>query len=86
MDRRLLSIARDADPRYDLFLPRDAEAMLLVEFQGETPEEVRQRMQNVVVRMQRRKRLAFDSRDPRTRRGRSCVGSCREKFYRDCTA
>ena len=26
MDRRLLSIARDADVRYDLFIPRDAEA------------------------------------------------------------
>ena len=62
MDRRLLSIARDADVRYDLFIPRDAEAMLLVEMQGETPDEVRQRMQNVVVRIQRRKRLAFDSR------------------------
>ncbi len=29
MDRRLLSIARDADVRYDLLIPRDAEAMLL---------------------------------------------------------
>ena len=62
MDRRLLSIARDADVRYDLFIPRDAEAVLLVEMQGETPDEVRQRLQNVVVRIQRRKRLAFDSR------------------------
>jgi len=62
MDRRLLSIARDTDVRYDLFIPRDAEAMLLVEIQGETPEEVRQRMQNIVVRIQRRRRLAFDSR------------------------
>jgi FAD/FMN-containing dehydrogenase/Fe-S oxidoreductase len=62
MDRRLLSIARDADVRYDLFIPRDAEAMLLVEMQGESPDEVRQRMQNVIVRIQRRKRLAFDSR------------------------
>lgn len=62
MDRRLLSIARDTDVRYDLFIPRDAEAMLLVEMQGESPDEVRQRMQNVIVRIQRRKRLAFDSR------------------------
>ena len=36
MDRRLLSIAREADVRYDLLIPRDAEAMLLVEVQGET--------------------------------------------------
>ena len=62
MDRRLLSIARDSDVRYDLLIPRDAEAMLLVEMQGESQDEVRQRLQNVVVRIQRRKRLAFDSR------------------------
>ena len=62
MDRRLLSIARDADVRYDLLIPRDAEAMLLVEVQAESQDEVRQRLQNLVVRIQRRKRLAFDSR------------------------
>lgn len=62
MDRRLLSIARDTDVRYDLLIPRDAEAMLLVEIQGENQDEVRQRLQDVVVRIQRRKRLAFDSR------------------------
>ncbi len=62
MDRRLLSIAREADVRYDLIIPRDAEALLLVEMQGDSVDEVRQRLQNVVVRIQRRKRLAFDSR------------------------
>ncbi len=62
MDRRLLSIARDADVRYDLLIPRDAEAMLLVEVHAESQDEVRQRLQNLVVRIQRRKRLAFDSR------------------------
>ncbi|MCU0959057.1 MAG: anaerobic glycerol-3-phosphate dehydrogenase subunit C [Pirellulaceae bacterium] len=62
MDRRLLSIARETDLRYDLYLPRDAEAMLLVELQGATQDEVRQRMQDVVGRIQRRRRLAFDSR------------------------
>lgn len=62
MDRRLLSIARDTDVRYDLLIPRDAEAMLLVEMQAESQNEVRERLQDVVVRIQRRKRLAFDSR------------------------
>ncbi len=62
MDRRLLSIARDADVRYDLLIPRDAEAMLLVEVQGDSQDEVRQRLQGLVTRIQRRKRLAFDSR------------------------
>ncbi|MFW6169020.1 MAG: FAD-linked oxidase C-terminal domain-containing protein [Planctomycetota bacterium] len=62
MDRRLLSIARDTDVRYDLLIPRDVEAMLLVEIQGEDQDDVRQRLQDVVDRIQRRKRLAFDSR------------------------
>ena len=62
MDRRLLSIARDADVRYDLLIPRDAEAMLLVEVQADSQDEVRERLQSVVMRIQRRKRLAFDSR------------------------
>ncbi len=62
MDRRLLSIARDTDVRYDLLIPRDAEAMLLVEVQAENQDEVRQRLRSLVVRIQRRKRLAFDSR------------------------
>ncbi len=62
MDRRLLSIAREADVRYDLLIPRDAEAMLLVEVQDESPDRVRQHLQTIVTRICRRKRLAFDSR------------------------
>lgn len=36
MDRRLLQIARDTDPRFSQLLPREAEAMVLVEIQGES--------------------------------------------------
>ncbi len=36
MDRRLLEIARDTDQALDAILPREAEAMLLVEIQGES--------------------------------------------------
>ena len=36
MDRRLLQIARDTDDRFAEVLPREAEAMLLVEIQGES--------------------------------------------------
>ncbi len=36
MDRRLLQIARDTDTRFDSLLPREAEAMLLLEIQGES--------------------------------------------------
>ncbi len=59
MDRRLLRIACDMDVRYDLLIPHAAEALLLVEFEGEDKEKVRDQLQNAVVRLQRRKRLAF---------------------------
>ncbi|MBM4092149.1 MAG: anaerobic glycerol-3-phosphate dehydrogenase subunit C [Planctomycetes bacterium] len=62
LDRRLLSIARESDVRHDLLIPRDAEAMLSVEMHGDNPDEVRQALQDVVTRIQRRRRLAFDAR------------------------
>jgi FAD/FMN-containing dehydrogenase/Fe-S oxidoreductase len=61
LDRRILAIARETDPRYAVSLPRDAEAMLLVEHQGDHQHEVRDRLQRVVERV-RRRRLAFDAR------------------------
>ena len=62
MDRRLLSLARESDVRYDALLPTGAEALLLVEHQGDEPAEVRDRLQQLIHFMCRRKRLAFDSR------------------------
>lgn len=60
MDRRILSLARDVDPRYAQSIPRSAEAMLMVEQQGEESGEVLERLQEVAMRWQRRRRLAFD--------------------------
>lgn len=62
MDRRLLTISREVDVRFDVIIPRDAEAMLLVEQHGDDASELRDRLRQVVARIQRRKRLAFDSR------------------------
>ncbi len=61
LDRRILAIARETDPRYAVSLPRDAEAMLLVEHYGDQQNDVRDRLQRVVERA-RRRRLAFDAR------------------------
>ncbi len=61
LDRRILAIARETDPRYAVSLPRDAEAMLLVEQQGDQQQEVRERLQRVVEKV-RRRRMAFDAR------------------------
>ncbi|HRX79286.1 MAG TPA: FAD-linked oxidase C-terminal domain-containing protein, partial [Pirellulaceae bacterium] len=62
MDRRLLTISREVDVRFDLIIPRDAEAMLLVEQCGDDASELRERLKQVIARVQRRKKLAFDSR------------------------
>jgi FAD/FMN-containing dehydrogenase/Fe-S oxidoreductase len=62
MDRRLLTLARDADERYQALIPREAEAMLLVEQDAETQGELRERLDEIVVQLQRRSRLAFDAR------------------------
>jgi FAD/FMN-containing dehydrogenase/Fe-S oxidoreductase len=62
MDRRLLTISREVDVRFDVIIPRDAEAMLLVEQHGDDAGELRERLKQVIARVQRRKRLAFDSR------------------------
>ncbi len=55
-DRRLLEIVRDADSGYASIIPRGAEAMLLVEMQGNDPVSVRQRLNQLVQRLQRRGR------------------------------
>ncbi len=44
MDRRLLQIARDTDQRFAEVLPREAEAMLLLEIQGESLEDLHDRL------------------------------------------
>ncbi len=54
MDRRLLEIARDADATYASILPRGAEAMLLIEMQGEDSTAVRNRLSALQQRLQRR--------------------------------
>jgi FAD/FMN-containing dehydrogenase/Fe-S oxidoreductase len=41
MDRRHLSLARETDPRYEFLIPSEAEAVLLVECEGDSMEHVR---------------------------------------------
>ncbi len=61
LDRRLLTLARDADPRYAQVIPREAEAMLMVEVQGSETDVVRDAVQQVVRALRWRSRLAFDA-------------------------
>ncbi len=62
LDRRSLSIARSADPRFQRLVPQEAEAMLLVEIQADEAATLRQEVQSLADRMSRKKRLAFDAR------------------------
>ncbi len=54
MDRRLIEIARELDPRYESMLPRGAEALLLIEQQGNDASEVRTRLGSLIHRIVRR--------------------------------
>jgi Fe-S oxidoreductase len=59
IDRRILSLARDVDDRYARAIPRDAEAMLMIEQQADDDRTVIDSLQQAVVLWQRRRRLAF---------------------------
>ncbi len=53
MDRRLLEIARETEPVYETIVPRGAEAMLLIELEGDDPADVRARLLQILQRLQR---------------------------------
>ncbi|MBX3423952.1 MAG: anaerobic glycerol-3-phosphate dehydrogenase subunit C [Pirellulaceae bacterium] len=52
MDRRLLEIARESEQVYAAIVPRGAEAMLLVEMQGDDPAWVRSQLTRILQGMQ----------------------------------
>jgi FAD/FMN-containing dehydrogenase/Fe-S oxidoreductase len=62
MDRRLLTLARETDAKYQRLLPMEAEAMLLVEFNASDDGALREKLQHLTNRIQRRKKLAFEVR------------------------
>ena len=59
MDRRLLEIAREMEPSYEELIPREAEAMILVEMQGDSLPELRDRLAALVSELRDGLRLAF---------------------------
>lgn len=48
LDRRLLSLAREADPRFQKLVPADAEVALILEQTGDNPDEARDRLDRSV--------------------------------------
>ncbi len=62
MDRRHLSLAREAEPRYNQLIPAESEAVLLVEQDGDDPQDVRTRLHRLVHELWQQRRLAFGAR------------------------
>ena len=62
MDRRHLSLVREAEPRFDVLIPREAEAVLLVECEGSDALEVRDRLHRLVDQVWHQNRRAFAAR------------------------
>ncbi|MGQ9574778.1 MAG: FAD-binding and (Fe-S)-binding domain-containing protein [Thermoguttaceae bacterium] len=62
MDRRHLSLARETEVRFDLLVPPEAEAALLVEMDGDQPWEVRDRLHELVDQVHGSPQGAFAAR------------------------
>jgi FAD/FMN-containing dehydrogenase/Fe-S oxidoreductase len=62
LDRRHLSLARENDVRFDLLIPPETEALLLVEVEGDNIAEVRAHLAEIIARVQTELRLALGSR------------------------
>jgi FAD/FMN-containing dehydrogenase/Fe-S oxidoreductase len=62
MDRRHLSLAREAEPRFNQLIPGETEAALLVEQDGDDPLEVRGRLHHLVNELWQQRRIAFGAR------------------------
>lgn len=61
MDRRHLSLARETDVRYELLIPGETEAMLLVEFHADSRADLRDKLDHVVDLIQFKAELAAAS-------------------------
>jgi FAD/FMN-containing dehydrogenase/Fe-S oxidoreductase len=61
MDRRLMEIARETDARYEQLIPRDAEALMLTELQGDSLPELRDRLAALVDELCTTPGMAFAS-------------------------
>jgi FAD/FMN-containing dehydrogenase/Fe-S oxidoreductase len=61
MDRRHLNLARESDVRYELLIPREAEAVLLVEYHGDSTAEVKAKLDEAVELIQYKTGLAAAS-------------------------
>ena len=62
LDRRLMRLATESEMRFQVLLPEATEASLLIEVQDDSAAEVRGRLEQMIQVIQRKKKLAFDSK------------------------
>jgi len=62
MDRRHLSLARECEVRFDVVIPPETEAALLVEYEGDEAAEVRDWLHRLVEDIWQQRHLAFGAR------------------------
>lgn len=62
MDRRHLSLARETEVRFDLLIPRDTEAALLIEQDGGEAFELRERLHRLIDHVRRSEAAPFGTR------------------------
>jgi len=70
IDRRLLEISRESDARYEPVVPRSAEAMLLIEMQGQSIAAVRDLLESLAEQIQEQLPLVVAPRITTTPRER----------------
>lgn len=62
LDRRHLSLAREADPRFNPLVPFETEGLLLIEFAGDSLRELQDQLRQATDFVWKQKRLAFEVR------------------------
>ncbi|MDX1964668.1 MAG: anaerobic glycerol-3-phosphate dehydrogenase subunit C [Pirellulales bacterium] len=62
LDRRHLSLAREADPRYTPIVPGETEGLLLIEFAGDDLQAQQDLLRQATDKVRKQKHLAFDVR------------------------
>ncbi len=62
VDRRHLSLACETEVRYDLLIPQETEALLLVEYEGDQAVVLRDAVRDLVDEVWHRRQLAFGAR------------------------
>ena len=62
VDRRCLTLARESQVEYELLIPAETEALLVVEYQGDDGPQVREWIEMLIDNITHQRRMAFSAR------------------------